>query len=143
MLVASKSKRKSMLAHTKQLTLLLVFALAFQNSAFAFPASDDAQRSSQGSKVKTEIQKYDSTKKKQIKVTLRNGNEIKGFVSRSDDVSFDLTEKSGHVSTLSYGEVNKVHGAGLSRGAKIGIVVAGAVVVVAVVFAIGFKRAGY
>jgi hypothetical protein len=139
----SKSKRKSVLVHAKQLALVLAFALAFQNSALAFPASDAAQGSSQGSKVKTEIQKYDITKKRQVKVTLRSGNEIKGFVSRSDDVSFDLTEKNGHVSTLSYGEVDKVHGAGLSRGAKIGIVVASAVAVVAVVFAIGLKRAGF
>jgi hypothetical protein len=129
-------KKESVLVHTKQLVLVLAFTLAFQNNAFAFPASDAAQRASQVNKVKTEIQKYDTAKKKQIKVALRSGNELKGYVSRSDDGSFDLTEKSGRVSKLSYEEVDKVHGAGISRGAKIAIEVGGAVAVVAAVFAI-------
>ena len=81
-----------MLARTKQLALVLVFTLALQNSAFAFPATDTAQPASQDDKVRTEIQKH-VTNKKQVKVTLRSGGEIKGFVSRSDDASFDLTEK--------------------------------------------------
>jgi hypothetical protein len=131
----------------KQLALILAFTLASQTktNGFAFPAVDALamQESAQVNKPRTEIQKYDTAKKKQLKVTLRSGNELKGYISRSDDVSFDLTEKSGHVSTLSYGDVDKVHGAGLSRGAKIGIVVAGAVAVVAVVLAIGLNRAGY
>jgi hypothetical protein len=131
------------LVHTKQLVLVLAFTLAFQNNGFAFPESDAAQQPSQVNKVKTEIQKYDPSKKKQVKATLRSGNEIKGYVSRSDDVSFDLTEKSGRVSKLSYEDVDKIHGAGLSRGAKIAIVVGSAVAVVAAVFAIAFKRAGY
>jgi len=127
----------------KELALVLAFTLAFQNNAVGFPAPDAAQGSSQVNKVKTEIQKYDTAKKKQVKVTLRSGDELKGYVSRSDDVSFDLTEKSGRVTKLSYEDVDKVHGAGLSRGAKIAIVVGCAVAVVAAVFAIGFKRAGY
>ena len=131
------------LVHTKQLALVLALTLTFQNNAFAFPVSDAAQGSSQGNKVKTEIQKYDTAKKKQLKVTLRSGNDLKGYVSRSGDVSFDLTEKSGHVSKLSYEDVDKVHGAGLSRGAKIAILVGSAVAVVVAVFAIEFKRAGF
>ena len=136
------SKRKSIPVLTRNLALVLAFGLVLQDSAFAFRASDGPQASSPGRMIKAEIQKYE-TAKKQVRVTLRTGHEVKGFVSRFDDVSFDLTEKSGHVSTLSYGEVDKVHGAGLSRGAKIGIIVAAAVAVVVVVFAIGFKRAGY
>jgi hypothetical protein len=127
---------------TKTLALILVFTLASQNSALAFPTSDVALGSPPVSRVKTEIQNYNAAKR-QVKVTLRSGNELKGYVSRLDDVSFDLTEKSGHVSKLSYEDVEKVHGGGLSRGAKIGIVVAGAIAVVALVFAIGAKRAGY
>jgi hypothetical protein len=132
-----------MLVHAKQLALFLAFTLAFQNNAFAFPASDAEQRPSQVNKVRSEIQKYDNAKKKQVKVTLRSGNELKGYVSRSDDVSFDLTAKNGRVSKLSYEDIDKVHGGGLGRGAKIAIVVGSAIVVVAVVFAIGFRSYGY
>jgi hypothetical protein len=127
----------------KQIAFLLALTLAFQTNVSALPESDAAQGSSQVNNVRTEIQKYDTAKKKQIKVTLRDGNELKGYVSRSDEMSFDLAEKSGHVSKLSYEEVDKVHGAGLSRGAKIAIVVGSAVAVVAVVFAVGLKSAGY
>jgi hypothetical protein len=127
----------------KQITFLLALTLAFQTNVSALPESDAAQGLPQANNVRTEIQKYDTAKKKRIKVTLRDGNELKGYVSRSDEVSFDLTEKSGHVSKLSYEEVDKVHGAGLSRGAKIAIVVGSAVAVVAVVFAVGLKSAGY
>jgi hypothetical protein len=76
-------------------------------------------------------------------VTLRDGNQLKGYVSRSDDVWFDLAENGGSISKLRYEEVDKVHGAGLSRGTTIAIVVGSALAVVAGVFAIGFKRAGY
>lgn len=127
----------------KQVAFLLALTLAFQTNVSALPESDAAQGSSQVNNVRTEIQKYDTAKKKQIKVTLRDGNELKGYVSRSDEMSFDLAEKSGHVSKLSYEEVDKVHGAGLSRGAKIAIVVGSAVAVVAVVFAVGLKSAGF
>ena len=131
-----------MLIYTKQLALVLAFTLAFQNVSFASSASDAAQPPSQVNKLKTEIQKYDA-KKKQVKVTLRSGTELKGYVSRSDDVSFDFTEKSGRVSKLNYEDVDKVHGAGLSRGAKIGIGVGVALVVVVVIAAIGFRSYGY
>ena len=127
----------------KQVAFLLALTLAFQTNVSALPESDAAQGSSQVNNVRTEIQQYDTAKKKQIKVTLRDGNELKGYVSRSDEMSFDLAEKSGHVSKLSYEEVDKVHGAGLSRGAKIAIVVGSAVAVVAVVFAVGLKSAGF
>ena len=127
----------------KQLALILAFTLAFQDNAFAFPPSDAAQASPQVNKVKTEIQKYATAKKKQVKVTVRNGNQLKGYISRSDDLSFDLTEKSGRVSKLRYADPAEVHGAGLNRGAKIASVVGCAVAVVAVVLAIGVERARY
>ncbi len=45
--------------------------------------------------------------------------------------------------TISYADVQKVQGSGLSTGAKIGIGVGVAVAVVVVVFAVGLSRAGY
>jgi hypothetical protein len=127
----------------KTIVILLALALASQTNVYALPESDAAQGAPQAIRARTEIQKYDTAKKKQIKLTLRDGNQLKGYVSRSDDVSFDLTEKNGHVSKLSYVDVERVRGAGLSTGATIAIVVGSALAVVAGVFAIGFKRAGY
>jgi hypothetical protein len=126
----------------KQLVLVLVVTLAVQNISFASSASDAAQPPSQITKVKAEIQKYEA-KKTQVKVQLRRGSQLKGYVSRSDDTSFDITEKSGRVSKLNYEDVDIVRGGGLSRGTKIAIVVGSAIVVVAVVFAIGLRSYGY
>jgi hypothetical protein len=127
----------------KTIVILLAFALASQTNVYARPESDAAQGAPQAIRVRTEIQKYDTVKKKQIKVTLGDGNQLRGYVSRSDDVSFDLTEKNGHVSKLNYVDVERVRGAGLSTGAKIAIVVGCTVAVVAVVFTVGLKQAGY
>jgi dienelactone hydrolase len=127
----------------KTIVILLALALASQTNVYALPESDAAQGAPQAIRARTEIQKYDTAKKKQIKLTLRDGNQLKGYVSRSDDVSFDLTEKNGHVSKLSYVDVERVRGAGLSTGAKIAIVVGCTVAVVAIVFTVGLKQAGY
>lgn len=124
----------------KQHALVLVFIIAFQSSGFSASDARGTQESAANSDARTQIQKY-GTAKKQLKVTLRDGNEVKGYVSRSDDVSFDLSEKSGHVSKLRYEEVDKVHRTGLSRGAKMSIVVGSAVVVTAAVIAIEVSRA--
>ena len=129
----------------KRLALILALTLTFRTIGFAFVASDASTTldSPRAEKVRTEIQKYDSTKKMEIKVTLRSENELKGYVSKSDDELFDLTEKSGHVSRVRYEEVNKVNSFGLSLGAKIAIVVVSAVAVIAVVVVVGLKRAGF
>ena len=52
-------------------------------------------------------------------------------------------KKTGLATTIPYVEVEKVQGSGLSKGAKIGIIAGAAVVIVAVVIAVGVCRAGY
>src|SRR5947208_11990766 len=51
--------------------------------------------------------------------------------------------KTGRATTIPYADVERVQGVGLSKGAKIGIIVGAAVVTVAVVIAVGVCRAGY
>jgi predicted extracellular nuclease len=126
----------------KQLALVLAFTLAFQNISYASSTQNATQPLSQINKAKAEIQKYDA-KKNEVKVTLHSGKDLKGYISRSDDMSFELTEKSGRVSKLNYEDVNKVHGAGLSRGAKVAIVAGIALGVVVAVFAVALKKAGF
>ena len=71
-------------------------------------------------------------------------NEVKGYISKIEDASFEVTDKNTrHTTTISYADVEKVQGSGLSKGAKIGIVAGVAVVVAVVVFAVGLSRAGY
>jgi len=99
---------------------------------------------SQSSKVKAEVQKRGIGEKSRVKVKLRTKAEVKGYISKIEDASFEVTDKNTRLATvIPYADVEKVHGAGLSKGAKIGIIAGAAVGVVAAVIAIGVCGAGY
>ena len=126
----------------KHFTLLLVAVLVFNTAAATQATQTD--EASQAAKVKAELQKRGIGEKSRVKVRLGNKKELKGYISKIEDASFDLTDKrTGRSTTISYGDVQKVQGSGLSKGAKIGIVVGVALVVVGVVFAVAFSRFGY
>jgi len=75
------------------------------------------------------VQKRGIGEQSKVKVLLKDKMEVKGYISKIDADSFQVTDKkNGEVRTISYGEVEKVRGPGLSRGTKIAIavVVAGA-----------------
>ena len=102
------------------------------------------QGASLAAKVKTEVQKRGIGEKSRVKVRLRNKAEVKGYISKIEDASFDVTDKNtGRATTIPYADVEKVQGSGLSKGAKIGVIVGAAVVTVAVVIAVGVCRAGF
>ena len=76
--------------------------------------------------------------------TLRNKAEVKGYISKIEDASFDVSNKNtGQTTTVPYTDVEKVSGSGLSKGAKLGLIAGAAVVVTAVVIAIVVCRTGY
>jgi hypothetical protein len=125
----------------KQLALFLILTLAFQTSAFGSDAVT-TQQSPQVGNIRTQIQKYAAANKR-LRITLRTGQNLKGHISRTDDASFDITDKTGHITKPSYEDVASIHGAGLGTGAKIAITVGCAVAVIAAVIAIGLKRSGY
>jgi hypothetical protein len=69
-----------------------------------------------------------------------NGTKMKGFISQAGDDSFTLTDsKTKQTSSLSYSDVARVKGSGLSTGAKILIGVGIGVAVTAVIIAVGLK----
>jgi len=125
----------------KHFTLLLVAVLMFNSVAVA--QATQAQEASQ-SKVKAEVQRRGIGEKSQVKVRLRNKTQVKGYISKIEDASFDVTDKNtGRATTIPYADVEKVQGAGLSKGAKIGIIAGVAVVTFVVVIAVALKSAGY
>ena len=129
-------------ASVKHLTLLLVVVLAF-NSVAVTQATQTGE-AYQATKIKTGVQRRGIGEKSRVKVKLRNKAEVKGYISRVEDASFDVTDKStGQATSIPYADVEKLQGAGLSKGAKIGIIVGVAVVIVVVVFAAEFKANGY
>jgi hypothetical protein len=126
----------------KHFTILLVAVLLFNSLAAA--QATQTQGASPAANVKAEVQKCGIGEKSRVKVRLRNKAEVKGYISKIEDASFDVTNrKTGRATTIPYAEVEKVRGSGLSKDAKISIIAGAAVVIVAVVIAVGVCRAGY
>src|SRR5437773_701009 len=112
----------------KTLSLILVTALTLNASGFAYqttlPRDEQTQTQTQKSdKAKSEVQRRGIGENSQVKVKLRgNEGEVKGYISRIDETSFQVTEqKSGRVRTINYADVDRIRGTGLSTGAKIAI----------------------
>src|SRR5437899_8601313 len=110
-------------------SLILAVALVFDGVAVsqvtAAPESKETQTRSttQGSKIRSEVEKRGSGKQSQVKVKLKNNTDVRGYISKIGGTSFEVTGKSGQATTIEYADVQKLQGAGLSKGAKIGIIV--------------------
>ena len=126
----------------KHFTILLVALSVFNNLGTV--QATQTEEVFHTTKLKASVQKRGIGEKSRVKVSLRNKKEIKGYISKIEDASFDVTDKStGQATTILYADVERVQGAGLSKGAKIGIIAGAAVVIVVVVFAAEFKAHGY
>ena len=96
----------------------------------------------QTTKARAEVAKRVANKKTKVKVKLRSGEELKGQINQSDDNGFTITQdKTNSPVKVSYADVEKVSGrGGLSTAAKIGIVAAIAVGVLAIVVIVAVKN---
>ena len=82
-------------------------------------------------RVKAEVLKRGTGEKAKVKVKLRNGSEVRGYISKADQDTFDIHGKNNANVTLAYADVLSVRKPGMSRGAKIGIAAGGAALVIA------------
>jgi len=126
----------------KHFSFLLVGLLVFNSLVAQATPTEDVFRTA---KVKATVQKRGIGEKSKVKVRLRNKKEeVKGYISKIEDASFDVTDKTtGQATTILYVDVERVQGSGLSKGAKIGIIAGAAVTIVAIVFAAELKAHGY
>jgi len=109
-----------------------------------FTQSITSQETSQTAKVKTEVQRRGTGPKSRVKVTLRNNTEVRGYINRISDSSFELTDRNtGQTTTIAYADTSRVQGNGLSKGAKIAIIAGVGVAILVVVIAAEFKANGY
>jgi hypothetical protein len=123
----------------RTLSLLLIASLAFSSAVFA----DQSAATPQIAKVKAQVQKRGVGEKSKVRVTLASGTMVKGYIGKIEESSFDVNDsKTGKVTTVSYTDVQKIQGPGLSKVAKVGIVVAVGVAIVALVIGIEFARTG-
>jgi hypothetical protein len=119
----------------------------FGTHAAAAPRIPQAQETKQAAKFREEIRKHNAGESSRVKVKLTNGTEVKGYISKIDESSFAVTnKKTAQATTISYSEVQKIQGPGLSKGAKIAIGIGVPVVAAVIVVAIALgqcKRSGY
>jgi ribosome maturation factor RimP len=100
-----------------RISLLLVVAMPIYSQFML--AQTPGEKSPE--QVKVEVLKRGTGKKAKVRVKVRQGSEVRGYVSKVDQDSFDVTEKTGKTVTIAYGDVVKVQKPGMSKGAKIGI----------------------
>ena len=107
----------------------------WSQSQVANPTEAQAKKMVEGdpaSKAKREVEKRGAGERSRVRVTLRNQDEVKGYISQIDTDTFQVTgKKSGRVTTIAYQDVARIRGGGMSTVAKIAItagVVAGAMI---------------
>lgn len=117
--------------------------LVYNSAVFAgqaAPASSttvQAQETPQAAKIKAKVQNRGTGKNSRVRAKLVNGTEVKGYISKIEEASFTVTdEKTGQTTTVSYADVQKIRGPGLSKGGVIALVAVGGAVVVLVVIGI-------
>jgi tetrahydromethanopterin S-methyltransferase subunit G len=123
-------------------SLSLAFILILVPLAQMVPAHPQSSDVEKMAKVKSEIAKRIANKKTRVKIKLLKGGELKARIEQADDDSFTITQdKTGQKIELAYSEVDGVKGrGGLSTGAKIGIILGVAVVVVAIAVLVSLKN---
>jgi hypothetical protein len=121
----------------KIVALLLVWALVFSSTTFAAQSADTPQVA----KFKQQVQKRGAGEKSRVRVTLANGTMVKGYIDKIDDSSFQVNGKAaGQATSISYTDVRKIQGPGLSTGAKVGIGVVVGLAIAATVIAIIYEK---
>ena len=127
-----------MLRNIVSLTLALLLAHA---GAVAVSAKTDAERdAARAEKVRRGVLKLGTGEGSLVKVRLRDGARLEGYVSAADEASFTVTDrKTGAATVVPYPQVGKVRGNNLSTGAKIAIGIGIAALVVAILYAAADK----
>jgi len=134
-------------AVVKYITFVLVAVLALNSGTFGQEApvlpvpQAQALESSQTSPIKAAVQKCGLSKNARVKVKLRDGRQVVGRIGNLDDAFFEVSNKAGETTEIQYTDVERIGGAGLSKGAKIGIGVGVGLAVVGIV--IGIKVATF
>jgi hypothetical protein len=124
-------------ANAFALMLLLILLPLVQTVRSQTPSADSARVA----KVKSEVTKRLANKKTRVKLKLHDGSQVKGRLEQATDDSFSLTEDKTHRTIdIKYAEVDKVSGRGMSTLAKVGIVAAVGVAVLAVVVIVALKN---
>ena len=86
-------------------------------------------------RIKTNVYRLENSGKTKVVVKLRSGAKLKGYITKTGEDSFDVTNyKTNQTASVAYRDVAQVKPqGGSSRGAKIALGVAGAAAVVVLI----------
>ena len=99
------------------------------------------QQLDQTAKVKNEVVKRLNKKEEHVKVRLRNGTEVKGYITQTSENGFTLSnEKTKTGTDIAYADVANVEGRGMSKTKKIAIAAGVSVAIFAAMFAYAFTH---
>lgn len=122
----------------KILSLVLSFLLL--QSVIFVPVSANETEAARVEKVKAGVSALGTGTDAKVKLKLTDNRKLKGYISRADEDSFVVVEKSGAETTVAYANVKQVKGNNLSSGTKVLIGVAIAAAIVGVIIAILANR---
>ncbi|HEX8888059.1 MAG TPA: hypothetical protein VF779_02725 [Pyrinomonadaceae bacterium] len=125
----------------KVLSILLAGLLIQLACAYpAFAGVDDSKKEAeQIEKVRTGVANLGTGPEARVKVKLKDGLNLEGYVSDSNEERFTVKNlKTGLANTVEYSQVKQIKGNNLSTGAKVAIGVGIGVGVAILIFAIAF-----
>lgn len=101
---------------------LLLLAVLVINSLFLTNIFAKSKETEFAERVKTEIFKLGVGQDARVKIKLKGGIKLKGYISEANESQFNLTNiETGQVTPVSYPQVKQVKGNNLSSGVKIAI----------------------
>lgn len=116
----------------KYLSIIFIALIVFSANIQIIFAQSSVDKTVE--KIKADVSKRVARGKTKVVVKLKDGRKLKGYISRTSEDSFNLTNSETKQSTaIAYDSVAKIKGQGLSGGAKLAIgvgVVAAAVVLI-------------
>ena len=105
------------------------------------PTARAQQQLDQAAKVKAEVVKRFNKKEEHVKVRLRNGTEVRGYITQTSDNGFTLSNEKTRTGTdIAYADVQHLEGRGMSKTKKIAIAAGIAVAAFAAAFAYSFAH---
>jgi len=124
----------------KRTLTTVCLAIAIALCSFG-PAARAQQQLDQTAKVKAEVVNRVNRKEEHVKIRLRNGTEVKGYITQTSDNGFTLSnEKTKTGTDIAYADVQHVEGRGMSKTKKIAIAVGVGAAIFAAMFAYAFTH---
>lgn len=121
---------------------LMVFAANLQ-IVCAQTDADAALERNRVERIKTNIYRLESSGKTKIVVKLKSGAQLKGYITKIGEDSFDVTNyKKNQTTAIVYRDVAQVKEQGSSKGAKIMLVLGVAAAIVLLVLTLPRRDSG-